>query len=1024
MAVAAPSALTATAASSTAITLHWTNNGTYDYIYIDRKITGGSWAAVSSVGGSVTQVSNTGLTGGKEYQYRLQAVYVDEWSAYSNTATAITPLNTPTACEAICLDEDSAEITWNDNSSTESGFKIYMDGVLIQTTVANVESYTKNGLTTGHTYKFKVKAYNAITASAFSNEASVTIVDPPSKPTGLTAQAESSTTIRLNWTDNSNNETGFKIYESTNGADYGQVATVGANVKTYLRTGRTSNTQYWYKVRAYNTYGTSAYSNAADTTTFASIAAPSGLVLTPFSDTQIELTFQDNSDLEDWHQVYRSEHDANNFALAANLSPNVTFYRDTGLTANTAYDYYVRALQGATPSNNSSTENAMTMVGVPSDPSNLAISEVGTDYMVLTWTGVNNETGYRVEQSANGAVYTELCVIDANIERFKIFDLAANTQYWFQVRAYNIVGNSNYCAAANNTTLTQHVDTDFEALLREPNPELTYLCEINPKMQVAGFTLTADQTYTYEMTTTERGIDISSVLENGTAYTEKSSIATVEATASTFWFDYYNRKLYIHTSDGTDPVDYQILAEFWLYFTDYKTAGYPAVYNGNNYLALLRRNGIPDITHEIGRYYEGNYMVSSGRISFINGKVGNEYFFDHIYSTYIWENAKLILLAGGKDFTYSQFETVYTGSVKDRSIDDNSFYLDLRDLREGCERSLPPNIFTVEAYPALDTSVTQDVKIPFCFGTITDFVPVCVDTTNKIFKLHDGRIKSVTSVKKNGTVTLAADTDYFVNYQKGTISLARGYGWEDGDYLLVAFVGAVNSADESIEKGADVFKYVCNEFLGLSDSEINLDWLYYTKVHNTMTISVPLYENTSSSDIIRQLEHSIRAYSFQDIDGKIGIRPDLSAALASSRYVRNHHIFTHSQTKRLEDNFYEITIYYDKNSQTGVYEYLRHYQNEATWKYRIANALEIYTYLTNSSDAQTLIDALIALLDKETIESEVSLLLLNVMPGDIIKYSRDRFFSAAGAAEETSLRILSITKSPASGRTRFTAELV
>src|SRR4030067_87277 len=161
----------------------------------------------------------------------------------------------------------------------------------------------------------------------------------------------------------------------------------------------------------------------------------------------------------------------------------------------------------------------------------------------------------------------------------------------------------------------------FETLLRTPIPELIYHCEINPKMEVAGFVLTGGKTYTYEVTIQERGIDVTSIHENGETYVEKSSIAEVEATASTFYFDYWGRILYVHSSTGDDPVDFQILAGFWLYFSDYKTAADPAVYNGNNYLGLLKRDGIPDITHEISRYFESTHMVFSGRVSSLKGQL-------------------------------------------------------------------------------------------------------------------------------------------------------------------------------------------------------------------------------------------------------------------------------------------------------------------------------------------------------------------------------------------------------------------
>jgi hypothetical protein len=79
----------------------------------------------------------------------------------------------------------------------------------------------------------------------------------------------SSSQINLSWTDNSNNETGFKVERSKSGNanTFSQIATVGANVTTYSDTGLNRASSYYYRVRAYNAGGNSAYSNIASATT-------------------------------------------------------------------------------------------------------------------------------------------------------------------------------------------------------------------------------------------------------------------------------------------------------------------------------------------------------------------------------------------------------------------------------------------------------------------------------------------------------------------------------------------------------------------------------------------------------------------------------------------------------------------------------------------------------------------------------------------------------------------------------------
>jgi len=92
---------------------------------------------------------------------------------------------------------------------------------------------------------------------------------PPTAPGNLTASAQSRNRIRLSWSDNSNNETGFSI-ERCAGAgctSFAPIAQVGAGATSFADTGLSRRTTYRYRVRAFNPAGNSAYSPIASATT-------------------------------------------------------------------------------------------------------------------------------------------------------------------------------------------------------------------------------------------------------------------------------------------------------------------------------------------------------------------------------------------------------------------------------------------------------------------------------------------------------------------------------------------------------------------------------------------------------------------------------------------------------------------------------------------------------------------------------------------------------------------------------------
>jgi hypothetical protein len=104
----------------------------------------------------------------------------------------------------------------------------------------------------------------------------------PDAPSSLSASAISTSVIALGWTNNALDADGIYVERSSDNSNFTQIASLASTADTYSATGLASGTQYWFRVRAYNENGNSAYSNTDDATTEAAPVVGPGNILTGF----------------------------------------------------------------------------------------------------------------------------------------------------------------------------------------------------------------------------------------------------------------------------------------------------------------------------------------------------------------------------------------------------------------------------------------------------------------------------------------------------------------------------------------------------------------------------------------------------------------------------------------------------------------------------------------------------------------------------------------------------------------------
>ena len=387
---AAPSNLTATAASATQINLSWTNNAINQTGFkVERSPDNITFTQIGTSGASATTYSDPNLAPKTLYYYRLRATNASGDSGYSNTASATTladttPPSAPSGLTATAASSTQINLSW-----TASTDNVAVTGYQIQrcqgagcTTFAQIAApagtgttYIDTGLTPSTSYSYQIIATDAAGNPSLPSNAgtATTLAGPPAAPSGLTATAASATQINLSWTNNATNQSGFKVERSPDNVTFAQIGTTGATTTVYSDNPLAAVTLYYYRVRATNGSGDSGYSNVASATTLAdttSPTAPTNLSASATSSTQINLAWTASTDNVGvtQYQIQRCQ-GAGCTTFAQVGTSTSTSFPDTGLLAATSYSYQVRALDAA---NNLSTfsniATAVTQSAAPPPP--------------------------------------------------------------------------------------------------------------------------------------------------------------------------------------------------------------------------------------------------------------------------------------------------------------------------------------------------------------------------------------------------------------------------------------------------------------------------------------------------------------------------------------------------------------------------------------------------------------------------------------------------------------------------------
>jgi hypothetical protein len=279
--------------SGTAAAGPWPTNLDFGCSYGARCATTSSPPGGQENGFYVDAISNA--TPPPEYNYTDP---IDPHPVIAFTEGGPTPTPTPTPAAPVATDEtsitsNSFQANWNVVSlatgyrvdvSTSNTFASFIP-TYENRDVFNVLLLNVTGLNPSTTYYYRVQAYNSAGTGAESNvitavtTAGATPTPTPTPPSSLAATATSSSQINLTWSDNSPDETGFRIERGLNASSFSFIVDKAAGTVTHSDTGLTPSTTYYYRVRADKGSLFSDWSNTANATTTTPTPTPTPGVL-------------------------------------------------------------------------------------------------------------------------------------------------------------------------------------------------------------------------------------------------------------------------------------------------------------------------------------------------------------------------------------------------------------------------------------------------------------------------------------------------------------------------------------------------------------------------------------------------------------------------------------------------------------------------------------------------------------------------------------------------------------------------
>ncbi len=351
----------------------------------------------------------------------------------------------------VILKDNSAILTWKDNSDNENAFYVTRhtesESKVVAILPKDSTSFVDDKLKSGEKYWYEVTAVNEFGKSApvFSEKIEITQLKPPIAPSDFRAEIQNGSSVLLKWKDNSDNEEAFVITRKNPDGSFEKIATLAPDTTSYVDK-NLSDGVYQYDIAAMNSAGFSkrVLSNSIEIKKESDTnipKAPSDFVAKVIDNKHVKLSWRDNSDNENGFYILRKDSEGM-VTVIAFVDKDVTQYIDDSVKAGESYIYQIVAMND----NGISkwvTSNKIQIEGSssPKAPSLIRAEAKGKDVKITWQDNSDNEIGFYLERAKKGENPIVIAILDPNTSEFVDKGLKEGN-YTYYISAFNDFGVS------------------------------------------------------------------------------------------------------------------------------------------------------------------------------------------------------------------------------------------------------------------------------------------------------------------------------------------------------------------------------------------------------------------------------------------------------------------------------------------------------------------------------------------------------------------------------------------------------